>query len=62
MLKRGEVNNCLNCKSSYGQYDNNPASDWGEFWCEVSVFSGKELKKPKGLCQFCNPKSRYFNK
>lgn len=59
MLKRGEINNCENCGSSYGQYDNNPQSDWSEYWCELPTFNEEILKKPKGLCQFCNHKSRY---
>jgi len=57
-LKIGNVNNCENCGASYGQYDDNPNSNWSEYWFQISV-PGKDLK---GLCQFCNPKSKYYNK
>lgn len=57
-LIRGNINNCINCHSSYGKYDTNNEidSDYKETWCRIPV---KGLE-PKGLCQFCNPKSRYF--
>ena len=60
-MKKGEINNCKKCLSSYSQYDNNPQSDWSEYWCELSVYVDGKLKKPKGLCQFCNPKTKLYN-
>lgn len=36
-MKRGELNNCESCGSSYGQYDDNPQSDWSEYWCEIPI-------------------------
>lgn len=58
MLKRGKINNCEKCGASYGQYDDNPNSDWEEYWC---ITPTPDIN-PRGLCQFCNPKSKYFNK
>lgn len=59
MLKKGQINNCEKCGSSYGQYDNNPQSDWAEFWRKVPLAENGGIKEPKGLCQFCNPKSKH---
>ncbi len=44
--------------SSYGQYGGKNPDQWSEYWCQLPV---KDLK-PKGLCQFCNPKTIYYNK
>lgn len=68
MLKVGEVNNCLKCGASYSQYDEKPNNDWAEQWCAMPTGEiekdGKiiklKTKEPKGLCQFCNPKSKYY--
>jgi hypothetical protein len=60
-MKIGEINNCEKCGASYGEYDDNPQSDLTERWCEVPV-SDRTIKESKGLCQFCNPKSRFYNK
>lgn len=56
MLKRGKTRNCEKCGANYGQYDNNPNSDWSEYWIGLSNPSDET----KGLCQFCNHQSRYY--
>jgi len=68
-MKRGNINNCENCLHAYGQYDVNDEkdSDWEEWNCIIPLKLKNnegvlEIKKPKGLCQFCNPKSKYYNK
>jgi len=63
MRKVGEINNCEKCGSSYGKYNENFDSDFSEYWCELpAVERGGEKLKKKGLCQFCNPKSVFYNK
>lgn len=57
-IKIGEYNNCEKCGASYSTYNLDTQSDWAEEWCETPI-DGKE---PKGVCQFCNPKSAYYNK
>jgi hypothetical protein len=59
-LKTGELNNCKNCLSTYGKYTLDGDSDFSEYWGKYTTYEGEEIKKPKGLCQFCNPKSRYY--
>jgi len=68
-LRRGELNNCLGCGACYGQYNSNPNSEFSEYWCVMPTFikvTEKNgvysciLKEPKGICQFCNPKSIYY--
>jgi hypothetical protein len=63
-MKNGTINNCLKCLASYGQYNDDADSDFSEYWCELSIVDPNTgiIKKPKGLCQFCNPKSKYYNK
>lgn len=72
----GEKNNCENCGSCYGQYNENKETNYTEYWCRLSEyipkkrhfliawlfnFKPKYIKKtPKGLCQFCNPKSKLY--
>jgi len=60
----GEYNNCEKCSSTYSTYKigkegNN--GDYLEYWCELSIIENRSIKKPKGLCQFCNPKSIYYS-
>ena len=59
-MKRGIVNNCIKCKSSYGKYDEEHDNDWEEYWCVLPIYDGKKIKTPKGLCQFCNSKSKFY--
>ena len=56
-MTNGIIRNCENCGASYGQYNENKENDYTEYWCELPVEG-----EAKGLCQFCNPKSVYFNK
>jgi len=60
----GKTNNCIKCLASYSSYKIGKEidGDYKEKWCEAPVFKGKSIKKPKGLCQFCNPKSIYYLK
>ena len=58
MLINGIIRNCEKCNSSYGQYNEEKENNFTEFWCELPS-SGVETK---GLCQFCNPKSKLYNK
>lgn len=62
MLKRGEINNCEKCNASYGQYGGKNPDQWSEYWCEMPFVdeAKKEMKTPKGLCQFCNHKTSYY--
>lgn len=62
MLKQGEWNNCVKCNSSYTTYNLDNNSEWKEEWCENPCFEDDEVKQPKGLCQFCNPKTKYYVK
>jgi len=59
-MKTGIINNCEKCCASYGQYSDNPNSDFSEYWCEIPTFIDGKLQKPKGVCQFCNPKTVYY--
>lgn len=55
------MNNCKNCGASYSTYKTgkNESNDYyEEYWCEVS----NPKVETKGLCQFCNPKSKFYNK
>lgn len=47
-----DINNCINCGSAYEE----------EYWREIPIYKNNELKPPKGLCPFCNPKYKYYNK
>lgn len=62
MLKTGEINNCLNCHSAYSTYDvkNEKDSNLIEYWSTIPYKENGIMKEPKGVCQFCNPKSIYF--
>jgi len=64
MLKTGEINNCENCGASYSTYKIGTGNDdYKESWCELPTTTADgKIKKPKGVCQFCNPKSIYYNK
>ncbi len=71
-LNRGQVNNCEKCFASYGQYGGKNPEQWSEYWCRspelINVrfdpLTGMigDIKPQKGLCQFCNVKSEYYNK
>jgi len=61
MLKTGEINNCINCGSSYSQYNNDGSGNWLESWSKTPYKENNKIKEPKGLCQFCNPKTPYYN-
>jgi hypothetical protein len=56
-----EINNCEKCSSSYENYNNQKSA---EYWCvapQSELINGEWfVKKPKGVCQFCNPKSKYY--
>lgn len=58
-LKVGQMNNCEKCGASYSTYNvkTEMKDDWKEKWCEIPISN----LKPKGLCQFCNPKSIFYN-
>lgn len=45
--------NCENCLANYST-----GNDYGDTWCEITDKS----KEIKGLCEFCNPNSKYFLK
>lgn len=53
------INNCENCGASYSPYnvETEGYDDQKEFWCELPVLN----KSAKGLCQFCNPKSKFYD-
>lgn len=62
------MNNCEQCLASYAPYKVGKDEDAGSKWCELSVgkwvtrlFFWKKfiINRPKGVCQFCNPKSIY---
>jgi len=60
----GEYNNCEKCGASYSTYKigkEGSDGDYLESWCEIptgKAINGEfVIKKPKGVCQFCNPKS-----
>lgn len=61
-MKVGVVNNCINCNASYSTYnvETEGKDDWLEKWCELPVLENGEVKRPKGVCQFCNFKSKYY--
>jgi ribosomal protein L32 len=65
MLKLGTLNNCERCGAQYSTYNvkTEGQDDWKEAWsqCPVLDENGK-IKKPHGVCQFCNPKLQYYNK
>lgn len=60
MLKKRIYRNCESCKANYSTYNikNEKDSDCLEYWCEIPNPDCEN----KGLCQFCNSKSKYFNK
>jgi hypothetical protein len=62
MLKIGKINNCEKCGSSYSQYKEpeDANNDWAEMWNEIPEIENGVVKKPKGVCQFCNPKSKFY--
>ena len=51
----GIIRNCEKCGASYGQY-NEEKETFNEYWCEL----GDSSQETKGVCQFCNPNSKYF--
>lgn len=58
MLTDGIKRNCEKCGACYGQYKEDKETNFNESWSEA----GQEGLETKGLCQFCNPKSKYYNK
>lgn len=58
MLTNGIIRNCERCSASYGQYNETKETNYTEYWTELS----NPNVETKGLCQFCNPKSKYYNK
>lgn len=66
MLKTGEMNNCSSCGASYSTYNvkTEGKDDWAEVWCCIPYFEVIDekpvIKAVKGVCQFCNPKSKYY--
>lgn len=44
------------CERCFGTYAT--GKEYGDYWCELREVD----KEPKGLCEFCNPKSVWFNK
>lgn len=63
-MRTGEINNCEKCGASYSTYkigQEGVNGDYAETWCEAPIFEGKKIKQPKGVCQFCNPKSIFYN-
>lgn len=59
------MNNCEKCLSSYQSYKTDK-EDIGTTWCQEPQGKrvGNEfvIDTPKGLCQFCNPKSKCYLK
>lgn len=65
MLKVGEVNNCTKCHAQYSTYktESEGKDDYLEVWSQpiFEIVDGKKvMPKTKGVCQFHNPKSKYF--
>lgn len=48
--------NCENCGAFYEPYKVGESEDASTFWCELP----NPQVKVKGLCQFCNPKSKLY--
>jgi hypothetical protein len=49
--------------ASYEPYKVGDKEDLSTYWCAIPIsYSGLDIEKPKGLCQFCNPKSKLWNK
>lgn len=51
--------NKRNCECCHGQYST--GKEYGNYWCEIPVIiqddeGNRIMEKPKGLCEFCNPK------
>ena len=57
----GEINNCEKCGNAYSTYKigQEVNGDYKEYNCVIPTAENGEVKKPKGVCQFCNPKSIY---
>lgn len=59
-------NNCVKCIKVYEKYiDKKGDEDVGASYCILPVYQSDEnanleLKEPKGLCQFCNPRSIFY--
>lgn len=63
VINKSMVNkdNCEKCYRSYAPYKTGKDEDVGAYNCEIPVFlKGGKLKPPKGVCQFCNPKSVFY--
>ena len=58
MLINGIKRNCEKCGACYGQYNESKETNYIEFWTEIS----DQSLETKGLCQFCNPNSKLYNK
>lgn len=45
--------NIRNCECCHGSYAT--GRDYGDWWCELPL-----AKETKGLCEFCNPNSKWY--
>lgn len=58
------MNNCEKCHARYESYQIGEKEDCSTSWCQIPISEkiGTEYieKTPKGLCQFCNPKSKLY--
>ena len=60
-------NNCEKCLAQYAPYKTGKDEDCATDWCQIPILNVLDkdmgyVKEPKGVCQFCNPKSKLFNK
>lgn len=55
------TNNCECCGQSFSPYKVGPDEDVGAYGCEWPAIESGAIKQPKGMFQFCNPKSKLFN-
>lgn len=54
----GITRNCECCHANYGQYNEKKENNFNEYWCELPNLKDEF----KGLCQFCNPSSKFYVK
>ena len=52
MPSKYNLRNCEECGGTYAT-----GKDYGDYWCELSL-----AKETKGLCEFCNPNSKWYAK
>jgi hypothetical protein len=50
------MKNCEKCSGQYEPYKVGPEEDINTTWCEIP----DPNLETKGLCQFCNPKSKLY--